>query len=298
MLQNTANIVEAVFRKVRITVTSESWLAVFPDRLVTVHARAIVAKNRLRHERGRFAKSVRHIVDRIFVDLKVISNRCECLELHAQLVLSGRHFVVMLFDFDAHFSHRREHFRPQVLCAVDWVYWEVTTLCAGTVTHIAHFILGAHIVRQFDTVEHEACVVWRGREAHVIKDEEFCFRAEINCVTDAGALQIRFSALSCATRVAVIKLACVRLDDVTEDGECCLSVEWVDGCGGAIWHQHHVGLIDRFPASDRRAVEHLSIIEEVFVFDHRDVEGHVLHFSAWVSEPKVHIFHVFVFDCL
>jgi hypothetical protein len=58
-----------------------------------------------------------------------------------------------------------------------------------------------------------------------------------------------------------------------------------------VQHQHHVGLVDRLPAGDGRAVEHDAVGEHVFV-DLADVHGHVLHLAARIGEAKVDELHV------
>ena len=87
MLDDAANIPEAFLAEISIFVASEQRLAALPDRLVNMHARAIVAINRLRHEGCRFAIALRDIVDRIFVDLHLVAHRHERVELHAKLML-------------------------------------------------------------------------------------------------------------------------------------------------------------------------------------------------------------------
>jgi hypothetical protein len=51
------------------------------------------------------------------------------------------------------------------------------------------------------------------------------------------------------------------------------------------------------PAGDRRAVEHLAFGKR-FLFDHGDVEGHVLPLAARIGETEIGVFDVIVFDQL
>jgi hypothetical protein len=55
VLDDAADVEQREFRQAGIAVAGEQVLAVLPDRLVHVHARAVVADDRLRHERGRLA---------------------------------------------------------------------------------------------------------------------------------------------------------------------------------------------------------------------------------------------------
>src|SRR5690606_10616337 len=69
VLDDAANIVQGSFRQTRIAVAGELVDAVFPERLVNVHARTVVANNRLGHEGGGFAVGVRHVVNAVLEDL-------------------------------------------------------------------------------------------------------------------------------------------------------------------------------------------------------------------------------------
>ncbi len=149
VLEDAADVEQACVREVGVLVAGEDGLAVFPDRLVAVHARAVVAEDRLRHEAGRLAIGLRDLMDDVLVDLHVVGERDHGAELDAEFVLGGGHFVVMLFDDDAHFSHHREHLGADVLAAVDRRHGEVAALGARTVAEVAHLVVGAHVRGQF-----------------------------------------------------------------------------------------------------------------------------------------------------
>ena len=73
--------------------------------------------------------------------------------------------------------------------------------------------------------------------------------------------------------------------------------ERVDEGGGRVREQHHVGLVDRLEAADRRAVEHQAVVEDALVERlGRDVE--VLHDAGQVAEPDVDELDVLVLDVL
>src|SRR5207248_2798256 len=84
--------------------------AVFPDRLMTMHARAIVAIDRFRHEGRRLPVDLRHLRDAVFVDLHSVGHLRQRRELHSQLMLRGADFVMVLFHFHAHARHGAEYF--------------------------------------------------------------------------------------------------------------------------------------------------------------------------------------------
>ena len=177
MLDHAADEIEAELREIGILVAGHLRLAVLPDREVAMHARAVVAEDRLRHEAGRLAIGMRHIVDHILVDLHLVGHGDERVVLHAELVLGGGHFVMVLFDGDAHLGHDGEHFGAHVLRRVLRIDREIAALGAHPVAEIAGLVFGVGVGRQFDRVDLEAGIVGRRREAHVVEDEELGFRA-------------------------------------------------------------------------------------------------------------------------
>ena len=78
---------------------------------------------------------------------------------------------------------------------------------------------------------------------------------------------MRFGLLGDAARIAVVGLAGGRLEHVADQDERRLGEERIDAGDRRIRHQVHVGLVDRLPAGDRGAVEHLAFGEGV-LFDH------------------------------
>ena len=127
-----------------------------------MHARAVIAINRLRHESGRFAIGVGDIVHDIFIKLQIVRDIRQSVEFKSQFVLGGGHFMVMLFNIKAHFFHHGEHFAAQVLTAVDRIDREIAAFGARAVTHIARLIFSAGIVGQFRAVQRKASIVGVG----------------------------------------------------------------------------------------------------------------------------------------
>jgi len=225
----------------------------------------------------------------------VVRNGDERAELDAELVLGRRDLVVMLLDLHAHLGQHGQHFGADVLAAVDRRDGEVATLRPRPVTQVTHLIFGAGVRRQFRRVELEAGVERIGREAHVIEDEELRLRTEVSGVADASLLQIGFGLLCDAARIALIKLAGGRLDDVAEDGERRLREERVKVRGSRIRDEQHVGGFDALPARDRGAVEGIPIREDTLI-DAARIRGHVLHLTLGISEPQVYELYVLLLD--
>ena len=62
-----------------------------------------------------------------------------------------------------------------------------------------------------------------------------------------------------------------------------------------IRHQNHVRLIDALPAGDRRAVEHLAVLEKALVHQARR-DGDVVFLANRVGKAEIDEFRVFFFD--
>ena len=121
-----------------------------------MHARAVVAEDRLRHEGRGLAIGMGDLMNDIFVDLHLVGVAGQRVELHAEFVLRRRHLVVMLFDLDAHFGHDGQHFAAVILAGIDRRNREIAALGARTVAHIAAFIVGVGVGRQFGAIELES----------------------------------------------------------------------------------------------------------------------------------------------
>ena len=174
---------------------------------------------------------------------------------------------------------------------------EIAALDARTVAEVAGLVVGVVVRRQFGRVELEAGVVGIGLVLDVVEDEELGFRADIDGVADAFGLQVGLGLLGGAARVAVVGFARDRIENVAQDDHGRLGEERIHVDRVRIGHQHHVGLVDRLPAGDRRAVEHDAVGEHVFL-DLDDIHRHVLQLALRIGEAQVDEFHVVVLDLL
>ena len=67
--------------------------------------------------------------------------------------------------------------------------------------------------------------------------------------------------------------------------------EGVEHGGFRIGHEDHVGLIDGFPAGDRRPVEHDTVFECAFIHGVFGL-GSMLPFTPGIGETKIDVFDV------
>jgi hypothetical protein len=143
--------------------------------------------------------------------------------------------------------------------AVDRVHREVAALgaCGGPGCPRTRCRVG----RQFDGVELEAGVVGVGREAHVVEDEELGFGAEDRRCRRRRRTshRLRPSWRSSAGRGCRARRC---RGSSTSQNRTASSARRTDRCGPVDGSGiRHVGLVDRLPAGDRRAVEHRAFFE-------------------------------------
>src|SRR3546814_2292296 len=72
----------------------------------------------------------------VLEDLQVVGGGDQGAELNAELVLRGRHLVVMLLDLEPHLLHDRQHLAAQVLPGVDRRQREIAALQARPVAEV------------------------------------------------------------------------------------------------------------------------------------------------------------------
>ncbi len=110
----------------------EQRLAALPQRLVAVHARAVVLEDRLRHERGRLAVGAGHVLHDVLVEHQLVGHAQQRVEAHVDLGLArGADLVVLDLDLDAQPLEHEDHLRAQVLEVVHRRDREVALLVAG-----------------------------------------------------------------------------------------------------------------------------------------------------------------------
>ncbi len=295
MLDDTADVVQSGFRKVSIAIASKQRLAFVPDRLVGVHARAVVTEDRFRHEGCGFAILVCNHVDAVFVNLNRVSMFDQGAECDTQFVLRRSNFVVVLFATHAHFVDVVDHFGTDVVCRVNWRDREVTTLRTRTVAAVAAFEFGAGVVRTFFGVKRVGHALLRGAPTNVVEHEEFRLCAEICGVADTSGFHVCQCAFRGRTRATLVTLAGGRFDNVTNKDQGRLRGERINNGGRRIRHQDHVGFVDFFPTGNRRTVEHDAVNKDVFV-DGADILCGVLPFTFGIGKAQIDKLDAFFFD--
>ncbi len=111
-----------------------------------MHARAVVAKDRLGHEGHRLAELPGGVLDDVLELHHVVAGVEQGVELVVDLLLAPRaHLVVGALDLQADLVHLQAHRVPDVGEVVDRRHREVATLSARLVPEVAAFFLAAGV---------------------------------------------------------------------------------------------------------------------------------------------------------
>ena len=158
----------------------EQRLAALPQRLVAVHARAVVLEDRLRHERRRLARRVGDVLDDVLVEHELVGHAQQRVEAHVDLGLAGgADLVVLDLDLDAEPLHREDHLGAQVLVLVHRRDREVALLVPDLVAEVAAAFVARGVPRRFDRVDRVRRRVLVVVEPHVVEDEELRLGTEV-----------------------------------------------------------------------------------------------------------------------
>ena len=296
VFENAADVVQRGFAQAAVLVAGENVRAAFENRLVDMHAGAVVADQWLGHKSRGEAVVVRDIVDDILQDLHLVGFGHQGVELRADFALPrGADFVVVHFRFHAHLGQHQTHQRPHISLAVDRRHREVTALDPGPVAGVAFLVFLAAVPRRFGGVDFIKRVAHLVRPGDRVEQKELVLGAEIRGLADAAGGEIGLGALGDGARVAAVALHGGRLDDVATQVDRGFLVERVQHRGAGVRHENHVGLVDAFPAGDGGAVEHLALLEGGLVHG-RGRDRDMLLLAAGVGESKIDKLGFAVFD--
>ena len=241
-------------QEVRVVGVVERVLARAEQRLMRVHARAVLAVQGLRHEGRMPAVLHRELLHRDAVRHAVVGH-LQCVRVaHVDLVLGRTHLVVGVLHVDPQLLQRQHRLAAHVRARVQGRQVEV----AAPVEHLG----GARVAEQ-EVLELRAHV--EGVEAHVV-----------------GPPHRPAQHMS---RVALVRRPLGR-DHVAEHPRHALLLRAPRQHRerARVGHRDHVRLLDRVEARDRRAVEAHARLERVVQLVSVDREG--LQLAQDVREPK------------
>ena len=253
VLDDATNVEQREFTQAGVAVSGKEVLAVFPDRLMHVHAGTAVADDGFGHEGRRFAVLVGDVVHDVLEDLGPVGPLNQGGEFGADLALAGAGgFVVMYFHRYAQRFQGQHHGRADVMQAVDRRDREIAALDGWPVAAGAHavvFLTGAP--GGFVRVDLQIAAGHVDGPFDAIENEKFGFRAKKGGIAQAGGLQVGFSTLGDGARVAVVAAAIGGIDYVTGQDQRGFVVEGVDVGRVGVRHHDHVGGLHPLPAGNR-----------------------------------------------
>ncbi len=264
MLQQSTDVPQGHLAQSGVHVAREQRSLAVPQALVRVHAAAVVAEQRLRHECHALAVLIRHVADDVLVKHHVVRGLDQRIEALIDFALPGRgYFVVMALDVEAHLDHGLHHLRAKILVVIGGGNGEISFLETRPVAQIV--VLASGVPAALLGVDEVVAGVRVLVEADVVEDEELGFCSEISRVGQAGILQIKLGFLRDPARIAIVVLACDGVDDVADHHQRLGFVERIDHRRRRVGDQQHVALVDGGPAADAGAVDAETLLERIFL---------------------------------
>ena len=276
---------------------AEQGLVAVPDRLVHVHARAVVGEQGLGHEGRGLAVLLGDVLDHVFVLDQLVGHRDQRVEPHVDLALAGgRDLVVVGLDRDPDLLHGQHHLGADVHERVRGRRREVALLGPDLVAEVRALVAG-HVPMALDRVDLVGAVVDALAVADVVEHEELGLGAEEGAGADAGGIQVLLGLAGDAARIARVVFLGHRVAHVADQDQRLVDAERVDEGGGLVRHQQHVGGVDLLEAADRGAIEAQALVDRLDVDRGRRIGG-VLPHSGQVDEAQVDDLDAFVLDRL
>ena len=274
----------------------EQRLAVEPQRLVRVHARSVVAEDRLRHERRGLAPLIGDVLDDVLELQHIVGGVHHGVEAVVDLGLArSADLMVRALQLEAGVDQSQRDVVAQVGLLIDGSDGEVTALHGRLVREVAADLLAARVPRGLFGVDRDEAAPARDLVAHVVEDIELGLGGEERCVGDARRREVLLGLLRDLARILRIGLTVAGVEDVEHHDERLVLAERVDVRRRDIGDELHVRLVDRGEPADRGAVEHLPDGEELIV-DRRGGNVEVLLHTGEIREPDVEELHVLLFD--
>ena len=260
-----------------------------------MHAGAVVAEQRLGHERDGLVVLLGDVLDDVLVEAHLVAHLHELVEPQVDFALAGGgDFVVLGFDVEPALDHRDHHLVADVHQGIGRRHGEVAFLVAQLVAEVGFAlrrVILAAVPLAFFAVDVEVAAVGRLIEADVVEDEELGFGADEAGVGDAGALQVIHRLAGDVARIARVVFARDRVLHVADHAERRDLGERIDERGVGLRQEEHVALVDRLPAADAGAVEAEAVFEDFFI-ELGDGDREVLPDAGEVHEAHVDGFDV------
>jgi hypothetical protein len=263
VLEQAADGVHAQVAQAGVAVAGQQGRLALPEREVRVQARAVVAVERLGHERGGLVGQAGDVADDVAGEHRRVSRLDQGPAVEVDLALAaGGDLVVMRNRTQAAVVHPLDHLGPEVGQAVGRRRGEVTEARAGFISEVGT-LDPAPVPGAFDGVDVVIRLVAALVEPDVVEDEELQLGGNSALVGDAGRAHVRDGLACDIPRVAGVILLSDRVLDVADHRQRRPLRERVDQGRLGLGDDEQVGLVDRPPADDARSVEPDSLLERL-----------------------------------
>ena len=268
MLEQAADVILHRVAHVGVAVAVEDVRLALPDALVSVHPGAVVAEQRLGHERRDLAVAGGDVLHQILVDHDVVRGLRQGVVHDVDLTLPcRRHLMVVLLDLHAELLHLDDHLRANVAQSVHRRRGEVALLVARPEARAQGLAVQAvGVPRVPDTLVRVHAVMGGVGVLGVaggVEDEELRLRPPVALVADAGGRQVGLRLLGYVPGVAAVVAAGQRIADVAYQAERLPVVHRVHRRGAGVRDQEHVALVYRLEPPDARPVEAGALFEQL-----------------------------------
>ena len=153
VLEQAADGIEAQVAQAGVALAGQQRLIVFPERQVGVHARAVVAEERLGHEGGGLAVAAGHVANDVLGEHDLIGALHERMRNQVDLALAaGGDFVEMGGRRDAAIRHALGHLGAEVDQAVGGRTREIPQPRARLVAQVGRLVAAA-VPDPFDRID-------------------------------------------------------------------------------------------------------------------------------------------------
>ena len=221
-------------------VAVEQRLTGIPERHMTMHTRAVVLEDRLRHEGQGLAGLPSDVLEDVLKRHELIGHRQQRVEPDANLVLTARgDLVVMQFDGDANTLERERHIATHVLVVIHRRNREVPLLGAGLVAKV-RALVGAGVPFTFNGVDHVERAIGLRVETNIVEHEELSFGTKECGVGNASGPEVSLGLRCDITRITRVALVRHRVGHVAVDDGGLVLHERIHVHGVGISNQHHV----------------------------------------------------------
>ena len=173
--------------------------------------------------------------------------------------------MMAALNFEPNLIHRYAHSITQIGLLINRGDREITALDRGLITKVAAFFLATGVPICFigiDFIEHGIGLYL---VTDILKDEKLGFRSKERGIGNTCGLQVCFSAFGYTARVTVVGLTGAGIHDRADNNKGFFKTERINIRRLNIRNKLHIRLGNALETTNRRAIEKLTVDEEILV---------------------------------